>query len=389
MKQDTKIVNAGRHPEEYHGAVNTPVYRFSTIAIPTVEKLLSINDKNKYDETFYGRLGTPTTNALEEAVSCLEGGTHCVATPSGVAAITISLTAFLQTGDHLLMPNNVYHAARIFCDTVLCGFGIETTYYDPLLGRDIESLILPNTRVIFCESPGSNTFEVQDIPGIVEVAHSKNCTVIADNTWASPLYFKPLKHGVDISIQAGTKYIVGHSDAMLGTITVANPEHFLRIKDCCARFGYTVGSEEAYLGLRGLRTLSVRLGRHMDNGIKLAKWLKDRGEVTRVMHPALPDDPGHNIWKRDFEGASGLFAIIIGSCTMRGLEAMLNGMSHFSMGYSWGGFESLVLPMRYGVVLNNNKDEEGEASIRIHAGLEDIEDLIHDFEQGFERLNFN
>jgi cystathionine beta-lyase len=386
MKQDTKIIKAGRHPEKCHGAVNPPVYRFSTIIFPTVKKLLSVTNENKYDETLYGRLGTPTTAALEEAIAELEGGSHCVATPSGVAAITISLLAFLRAGDHLLMTNAAYHAVRDFCEAILPGFGIETTFYNPLLGKDIASLIRTNTRVIFCESPGSNTFEVQDIPAIVEVAHSNNCVVMLENSWATPLFFKPLQMGVDISIQAGTKYIVGHSDAMLGTITVSNRENFLRVKDCAAKFGFCLGSEEAYLGLRGLRTLSVRLRQHMENGITLANWLKNCPEVARVMHPALPPDPGYEIWKRDFSGACGLFGIVLRPCTMARLEAMLDGMNHFSLGYSWGGYESLILPMRTGIVANRLQDEPMEATLRIHAGLEDVEDLISDFEQGFERL---
>ena len=207
-----------------------------------------------------------------------------------------------------------------------------------------------------------------------------------DNSWATPLFFKPLQMGVDISIQAGTKYIVGHSDAMLGTITVSNRENFLRVKDCAAKFGFCLGSEEAYLGLRGLRTLSVRLRQHMENGITLANWLKNCPEVARVMHPALPPDPGYEIWKRDFSGACGLFGIVLRPCTMARLEAMLDGMNHFSLGYSWGGYESLILPMRTGIVANRLQDEPMEATLRIHAGLEDVEDLISDFEQGFERL---
>jgi cystathionine beta-lyase len=386
MKQDTKVVSAGRHPEDYQGAVNPPVYRFSTITFPSVEELLSINNSNKYDKIFYGRLGTPTTSALEEAVAELEGGTRCIVAPSGVAAITISLTAFLQAGDHLLMTQNAYHAVIEFCDEVLKGYGIETSYYDPLIGEGIESLIRPNTRVVFCESPGSNSFEVQDIPAIAKVAHRHDCVVMADNTWATPLFFKPLSKGVDVSILAGTKYIVGHSDAMLGTITVANHEHFLRIKDCSARFGFTVGSEEAYLGLRGLRTLSVRLRQHMKNAIALAKWLQERPEVERVMYPALADDPGHALWRRDFEGATGLFGVVLKPCTREGVIAMLDDLSHFSLGYSWGGYESLVLPMRSGVFSADYNGEPMDATLRFHVGLEDVADLISDLEKGFERL---
>ncbi len=387
MKQETCIITAGRHPEDHHGSVNPPVYRFSTIEIPTVADLLKITKDNLYDDVFYGRLGTPTSHALEEGIAALEGATHCVATPSGLSAVTISLSAFLKQGDHLLMTRDAYHPVKEFCNVVLNRQGIETTYYDPTMGKDILELIRPNTRVVFCESPGSNTFVIQDIPAIAAAAHSKDCIVMADNTWATPLFFKPLENGVDISILAATKYIVGHSDAMLGTISVANRDHYLRIKDASSRFGFCPGSEEAYLGLRGLRTLAVRLRQHMENGLALASWLNDRPEVARVIYPALPHDPGHEIWERDFTGACGLFGIELEPCTLTGLKAMLDGLDYFAMGYSWGGFESLIIPLRSGVVTGQNEAEPGPASLRIHTGLEDIEDLIIDMENGFMRLH--
>lgn len=387
MKKDTILVTAGRHPEQFHGAVNPPVYRFSTVEIPTVEELLNITNQNKYDKLFYGRLGSPTTRALEEAIAAIEGASHCVATPSGLSAITISLSAFLETGDHLLMTRDAYHAVREFCQVVLRRQGIKTTFYDPSIGSDILGLIQNNTRVVFCESPGSNTFVMQDIPAIVTAAHSRNCIVMADNTWATPLFFKPLSKGVDISILAGTKYIVGHSDAMLGTIAVGSRSHYLRIKDTAAQFGFCLGSEEAYLGLRGLRTLSVRLRQHMETGLQLATWLSNRPEVSRVIHPAMPHDPGYELWKRDFTGACGLFGIELEPCSLAGLKAMLDGLDYFAMGYSWGGFESLVLPMRGGVVTRKTEFKTGPAALRIHAGLEDIADLISDLEKGFKRLH--
>ncbi|WP_142846898.1 cystathionine beta-lyase [Telmatospirillum sp. J64-1] len=382
MKKDTLIVHAGRHPEQQHGAVNPPVYRASTITFPSMAALEE-SSKAPFEGVRYGRFGTPTTFAFEEAVAALEGGWRSIATSSGLAAITGALTALLSAGDHLLMVDSVYGPTRKFCDSVLRRFGIETTYYDPLVGAGINSLIRTNTKVVFVESPGSLTFEVQDIPAIVEAAHRHGALVVMDNTWASPLFFQPFAHGVDVSVQAATKYIVGHSDAMLGTITTTE-ELWLKVKTAVAAFGYAAGSEETYLGLRGLRTLGARLRQHQESGLAVARWLQSRPEVTRILHPALPDDPGHALWERDFSGASGLFGVELKPVSKTALAALIDGLEHFGLGYSWGGFESLIIPAHIQRTASNWK-AEGPV-IRLHIGLEDPQDLIADLEKGLERM---
>lgn len=384
MKEDTRLVNAGRNPEGNFGIVNPPIYRASTVTFPTVDVLESF-DKNPFDGVFYGRHGTPTTFALESAIAELEGGYRSIAMASGVAAISASLCAFLKAGDHLLVADSVYWPTRHFCDQVLKNFGVETTYYDPLVGAGIGELLRPNTKVVFVEQPGSLTFEVQDIPAIAKVAHAAGAVVILDNSWATPLYFKPFEHGVDVSIQAATKYIVGHADAMLGVITTREP-HFMTVRKSAANFGACSAPEECFLALRGLRTLRVRLERHQKTARTLCQWLQSRSEVARIFYPALEDDPGHEIWKRDFTGANGLFSFSLKDASKKAVAAMLDGMKLFAIGYSWGGYESLALPIHPEKSRTATQWDEGPA-IRIHAGLEDPDDLICDLDEGFKRLN--
>jgi cystathionine beta-lyase len=342
--------------------------------------------KNQFDGMRYGRYGTPTSFALEEAVCALEGGYRTVSTASGLAAITGTLTALLKTGDHVLMTDTCYFPTRRFCTEHLARLGIETTFYDPLIGAGIAALIRPNTRVVYVESPGSLTFEMQDIPAIAAAAHSKGSVVVLDNTWATPLFFRPFEKGVDISIQAATKFIVGHSDAMLGTITCATQELWHMMKSAVALSGVCAGAEEVYLGLRGLRTLGARLRQHQESGLKLAAWLQQRPEVARVLHPALPGDPGHVIWKRDFTGACGLFAVELKPCPADAVDAMLDALEHFSLGYSWGGFESLIIPTSSGITRTATAWTAPGPMLRIHTGLEDVDDLIADLAQGLAHL---
>lgn len=385
MKKSTRILHAGRRPEQFHGAVNPPVYHASTILHPSVAAMEK-SGKTPFEGVRYGRFGTPTTFALEEAVAELEGGHRTVATSSGLAAITGALLAFLKAGDHLLMVDTAYFPTRKFCDTVLAGLGIETTYYDPLIGGGIRTLMRPETRVVFTESPGSLTFEVQDIPAIAEAAHAGGAIVMIDNTWGV-LTFQPFTKGVDVSIQAATKYIVGHADAMLGTITCATPELWLAVKTSLATFGHSPGTEEMYLGLRGLRTLPVRIKSHFETALALTRWLETRPEVDRVLYPPLPSDPGHALWKRDFDGGCGLFGVILKPAPKEAVDAMLDGYSHFKLGFSWGGFESLVIPTTgHSIIRTATRWEPAGPSLRFHAGLEDVDDLRDDLERGFERL---
>lgn len=384
MKRDTLIVSSGRKPEENFGIVNPPVYHASTVLFATVAELEAAV-KDKFNCVYYGRFGTPTTFAFEEAVAEIEGGVRAVATSSGLSAVTCTLLAFLRAGDHLLMVDSAYQPTRNFCNSILKRLGVETTYYDPLISAGIAGLIRENTKAVFMESPGSLTFEVQDVAAISRAARAAGAVPILDNTWATPLHFRPFAHGVEVSIQAATKYIVGHADAMLGAI-VTGDDHFLAIKATVTELGNAPGPDDCYLGLRGLRTLSVRLQRHQETGIKLARWLKARPEVARVLYPALPEDPGHALWKRDFTGASGLFGVVLHPAPKKAVAAMLDEMELFGMGFSWGGFESLILPVYPELTRSATKWRAQGPVLRIHAGLEDPDDLIADLEAGFERL---
>lgn len=385
MKKQTKLLKAGLSPETNFGIVNPPVYHASTVLFPTVEALRK-GESNRYDGVYYGLTGTPTTFALEEAVAELEGYPHSVAVPSGLAAIVAALMAFLKTGNHLLMVDSVYGPTRRFCDGVLKRFGVETTYYDPMIGAGITELMRPETTVVFTESPGSLTFEVQDLPAISKAAHAGGAKVILDNTWAAGIYLSAPDMGADVSVQAGTKYIGGHSDVMMGTIAMGE-EDFLPIRDSVRDLGYGASPDDCYLALRGLRTINARLPVHQENALKLSQWLSERPEVAQVLHPALPSCPGHEIWKRDFTGSSGLFGFVLNdNFDNSHVAAMLDDMKLFSMGFSWGGFESLIVP--YGTTPPRAAQPWTAGQlIRVHAGLEAVEDLIADFEEGFVRLN--
>lgn len=384
-RTDTTLIHSGRDPRANHGIVNPPVYHCSTVLFPTVEALED-GDRHPFDRVNYGRIGTPTSAAFEEAVAELEGGHRAVVAASGLAAITVGLTAFTKAGDHILVTDSAYGPTRRFCNDVLARYGVETEYYDPLIGAGIARLIRPNTTVVYLESPGSLTFEVQDVPAIAAAAKAAGATVVMDNTWATPLFFRPFDHGVDVSIHAATKYLVGHADAMLGVL-VCTEASFLPVKRAAVGFGTSAGPDDIYLGLRGLRTLSVRLRQHQQTALTLAEWLAARPEVARVLHPARPDDPGHALWRRDFHGASGLFAAALKPVPKAAVAAMLDGMELFGLGYSWGGFESLVLPAKPAAVRTATRWEEPGPLLRFHAGLEDADDLIRDLERGFARLN--
>ena len=381
-RSPTEVVHLGRDPAAQHGFVNTPIYRGSTVLFPTLKAL-----KARTQPYTYGRRATPTTRSLEEALTSLAGGTSAILTSSGLAAVSTALLAFVRSGDHILITDSVYQPTRQFCDGMLARLGIETEYYDPLAGPGIAKFIRANTRLILVESPGSQTFEMQDIGAIAKAAHAqaRDIFVLADNTWASPLYSKPLALGADVVIEALTKYVVGHADAMLGAV-IANPRAAKPIDAAKEGLGTSPGSEETYLALRGLRTLDVRLARHMQSGIAMARWLEGRPEVARVIHPALPSHPGHAIWKRDFTGASGLFSVVLKPVAEPALAAFLDDLKLFGMGYSWGGYESLVIPFDPRSYRTATAWRETGTALRFHIGLEDIEDLKADLAAGFERL---
>jgi cystathionine beta-lyase len=382
IKTDTRLVTTGRDPQAYHGFVNPPVYHASTLLYPTAED--QVAHRARYN---YGRRGTPTSEVLENALREIEGdGCAGVALlPSGLAAISAALLATARAGDHVLIPDSVYRPTRNFCNGVFKRFGVETTYYDPLIGADIARLFKPKTRVVFVEAPGSQSFEMQDIPAIAKIAHEQNAVVLMDNTWATPLYFRAFEKGVDLSIQAGTKYIGGHSDIMFGCVS-ANAATLPALKDTVYSMGLCVGPDDMYLALRGLRTLGVRLDRHFQSGLRVARWLEQRPEVLRVMHPALERDPGHKIWKRDFTGACGLFSVVFKPTSEQSVHAFLNELALFGLGYSWGGFESLAILFDCTEYRTATKWAPGGPTVRLHIGLEDPDDLIADLERGFAAM---
>jgi cystathionine beta-lyase len=384
MKKDTLLVHAGRDPERYQGMVNTPVFRTSTVLHPDLESYEAPRDED-YQKISYGRNGTPTTRALEEAVARLEGGYRAVAVPSGLAAILASLCAFVKNGDHLLVVDSVYGPTRNFCNARLKPNGVDVEYYDPLIGAGVARLIRPNTRAIFCESPGSLTFEMQDIPAIAAAAHAREIPVLADNTWGTPYFFRAFERGVDISIHSATKYIVGHADAMMGII-VTNQQHWRTVRRTVADYGYSASPDDCYLALRGLRTLGVRLKHQMQSALKVAGWLRARPEVKRVLFPALEGDPGHAIWKRDFSGAAALFSFVMAVADGRQTAAFVNALELFGIGSSWGGYESLVSVAHAEKIRTATRWNPGGETIRLHVGLEDPDDLIADLQRGFASM---
>jgi len=382
-KVETALVTAGRDTKAQKGFVNPPVVHGSTVLYPTAEDLHAHRG-----EFQYGRHGTPTTKALQQTLMALEGPA-CAGVglaPSGLSAITTTLLAVLNSGDHLLVCDNVYRPSRNFCDGLLARYGIETSYFDPLIGAGIGALFKPNTKAVLVEAPGSQSFEMPDIPAIASVAHARGALVIDDNTWATPLFHRSLDHGVDISIQAATKYIGGHSDIMFGTIS-ANAKTWPKLAEAIRLLGVCAGPDDVFLAIRGLRTLAVRLAQHHRSGLEMARWLAERPEVIRVLHPALESDPGHAIWKRDFTGASGLFSIVLKPAPQKSVDALLDTVKLFGMGYSWGGFESLVIPFDCTTYRTASKWTPGGPALRLHIGLENVEDLKADLARGFEAFN--
>jgi cystathionine beta-lyase len=381
MRARTKLVHAGRDPSEQFGFVNTPIYRGSTVLQPTLAALEQRHGKR----FFYGTHGTPTTEALEAAWTEIAGAAGTVLTPSGLAAISVALLTALKAGDHMLVSDSAYLPTRTFCDGFLARMAVETTYYDPLVGAGIEALMRPNTRAVLVEAPGSQSFEMQDIPAIAEVAHAKNACVIMDNTWATPLFFSPHERGVDLAVEAGTKYLSGHSDLLLGLVS-ANEKWLAPLRETFNYFAMCAGPEDVFLALRGFRSMELRLREAERQGFALARWLATRPEVSRVLHPGLEDHPGHKIWKRDFTGASGLFSVILKPAPKAAIAALLDGLELFGLGYSWGGFESLVIPFDCKNYRTATKWSPEGPALRFSVGLEDIEDLKDDLDQGFARL---
>jgi cystathionine beta-lyase len=382
MKKDTLLTHVGRDPARYDGMVNTPVYRTSTVIHPN---LASYERRPAEGEKIvrYGRYGTPTTFALEDAVAQMEGGFRAAAVPSGLAGITSAICAFVKAGDHLLVSDSVYAPTRAFCERQLRGLGVEVEYYDPLIGAGIADRLAPNTRAVFCEAPGSLTFEMQDIPAIAAAAHAAGAVVLADTTWGTPYFFRSFDRGVDVSIHAATKYIAGHSDVMLGLV-VANERCWMPVSRTIAQYGFIASPD--YLALRGFRTIGVRMKQQMASALRIARWLESRDEVTKVIYPALASDPGHAIWKRDFEGAASLFAFVLKPVNAAALAAFVDSLELFGIGSSWGGYESLVTVVHADAHRTVTRWEPGGPALRLHIGLEDPDDLMGDLERGFTAL---
>jgi cystathionine beta-lyase len=380
----TLASHLGRDSQRYLGAVNTPVFRASTILFPTVADLEK-SARGEHEGLSYGLHGLPTVKDLQSAVATIEGAHAAFAVPSGLAATTLPLLALLKPGDHLLVTDSVYGPTRRFCDLHLTRLGVEVTYYDPLVGTAIESEMRPNTRIVFTESPGSLTFEIQDIPAIAAVAHAHGARVVMDNSWATPFCFPSFARGVDVSVHAATKYIGGHSDVLLGLI-LTNEATAPAMHRLWTDMGVTASSDDCFLGLRGLRTLPTRLARHQASALQVASWLATRPEVREVIYPALPGARGHALWQRDFTGATGLFAVVLQPVAKERIDAMLNGFSLFGMGWSWGGFESLAIPIWPEKVRTATRWDAGGPCLRLHIGLEDPEDLIADLAAGLARL---
>ena len=385
-KIDTQLGLAGRKPADNFGIVNPPVYHASTVAFPTVAELEAASLK-KFDTTYYGLYGTPTSFALEDGLKKLEDANHAVIVGSGLGSIAVTLAGLLKSGDHLLVTESAYFPTIKFCNNFLKKFGVDVTYYDPMIGENIKDLMRPETRVVFTEAPGSITFEVQDIPATAKAAHDGGALVVMDNTWSAGYYFKPFDFGVDVSVQAVTKYIGGHSDLMMGSITMRDRGLYDKIMLSASSFGHSPQPDDCYLALRGLRTLAVRLKQHNETGIILAKWLAARPEVEAVIHPAFENCPGHEIWKRDFTGATGLFGVVLkDKYSDAERNRMMEGLKLFPIGYSWGGYESLVVHDNPADTRKTYKFPHSGPYMRIHAGLEDPDDLIRDLEQGLALL---
>lgn len=381
---NTRLTHVGNDPLDYHGFVNPPVVHASTVLFPNAKTM-----EKRSQKYTYGTRGTPTTDALCEAINALEGAAGTILVPSGLAAVTVPLLGFLASGDHALIVDSVYQPTRHFCDTMLTRLGVEVEYYDPAIGVGIEQLFKPNTKLVHLEAPGSNTFEMQDVPAIAAIAHKHGAIVALDNTWATPVYFRPLDFGVDISMHAATKYPSGHSDILMGTVS-ANAKHWEQLKEANGALGICGAPDDAYQILRGLRTMGIRLERHYESALDIAKWLEGREDVAKVLHPALPSFPSHELWKRDFKGASGIFSFVLAADSPEKFKlkahAFLDALRIFGLGYSWGGFESLAVHVN----LNDRRickaPTEGPV-IRLQIGLEDVADIKADIERGFAAAN--
>jgi cystathionine beta-lyase len=372
---NTRLAHMGNDPHAYFGFVNPPVVHASTVLFPNAGAMADRNQRYTY-----GTRGTPTTDALAGAIDELEGSAGTVIVPSGLAAVVVPLLAFLSAGDHVLITDSVYAPTRNFADTMLRRLGVDVEYYDPLVGAGIASLLKPTTKVVFTESPGSNTFEVQDIPAIARAAHDGGAIVMMDNTWATPIYFRALDFGVDVTIHAATKYPAGHSDVLLGTVS-ANATCWKQLHETFLTMGCCAGPDDVYQVLRGLRTMAVRLERHQKSALEIARWLEGQPGVCRVLHPALESHPGHALWKRDFSGASGVFSLVLQGGAKEQAHAFLDALQIFGLGYSWGGFESLAVPVFLGDRVIAKEPAEGPV-IRLQIGLEDVEDLKQDIRRG-------
>ena len=372
----TRMIHLGRNSEDSQGFVNVPPYRGSTVLFPDTHAFL--HKTTRYD---YGTHATPTTDALAEAWNDLSGAAGTVLVPSGLAAIVVALMAALQAGDHALVTDSVYFPTRRFCENGLKRMGVETTYYEPTIGAGIAELIRPNTKAIFTEAPGSQSLEMQDIPAICAVARERGICVMLDNTWATPIFFPAHQHGVDLVIEAGTKYLSGHSDLLLGLVS-ANAEWYARLHRTVDQMAILAAPEDTFLALRGLRTMDLRLREAERQGLAMALWLQQRPEVLRVIHPALPDDPGHAIWKRDFLGSSGLFSVVLQPAPAAAVAALVDSLQLFGLGASWGGYESLVIPFDCTKYRTATTWAPGGPTIRLSIGLEDIEDLKEDLARG-------
>lgn len=374
---NTRLAHAGNDPREFFGFVNPPVVHASTVLFPDAATL-----SKRAQKYTYGTRGTPTTDALARAIDELEGSAGTVLVPSGLTAVVVPLLAFLSAGDHVLIVDSIYMPTRTFANTILKRFGVEVEFYDPHVGAGIAALMRPNTKVVFTESPASNTFEMQDIPAIAKAAHEGGAIVMMDNTWATPLFFKALDHGVDITIHAATKYPAGHSDVLLGTVS-ANAACWPKLHETFINMGCCAGPDDVYQVLRGLRTMGVRLARHEQSALEIARWLEGRPGVARVLHPALESHPGHALWKRDFSGSSGIFSIVLAGGGQKQAYAFLDALKIFGLGYSWGGFESLAVHCNLSDRVVAKGPYEGPL-IRLQIGLEDVEDLKADIEAGLK-----
>ena len=388
MKDATKLIHLGRPDPDFEGAVNHPVYRASTILSKDIKSYLDRHEGEKrYTNVTYGARGTQNARALAEAVCALEGGAGTSITASGLSAVTMGISAFVAAGDHILMADSVYGPARNFCNVTMARYGISTTYYDPEIGAGIADLIQDNTRLIYTEAPGSLTFEMQDIPAIAAAGKARDVLVAMDNTWATPLYFRPIELGVDISIQAGTKYFGGHSDVIIGMVTCATEELHRRMVDHRGTFGDVCGPDDCFMALRGLRSLHVRLPQQFENALKVARFLSNHDQVARVLFPPLESDPGHALWARDMRGGASLFGLILKTQDLDATARFVDGLHLFKIGSSWGGYESLMVMNRgSGLTRSVRPWTESEYVLRAHIGLEDPDDLIADLDAGLKRI---